>query len=155
MRKVLIVLAIIIGFSFHSQANGINSSEDEAPTVKIESGIVKGVTEGEVSSFKGIPYAAPPVDEYRWRPPQPVKPWDGVHDATEFGATCAQVGCGTAPGAIAEGSSEDCLYLNLWVPAGAEPDNKLPVMVWIHGGLSWEVAVTLPETSLPNRTSFL
>jgi len=134
MKKIITGLAIFIGCSLHTQANGITSSEDEAPTVKIESGIVKGVTEGEVSSFKGIPYAAPPVGKYRWRPPQPVKPWDGVRDATEFGATCAQAGWGTAPGAIAEGSSEDCLYLNLWVPAEAEPDAKLPVMVWIHGG---------------------
>lgn len=134
MKKIITVLAIITGCSLHSQANKITSSEDKAPTVKIESGIVKGVTEGEVSSFKGIPYAVPPVGEYRWRPPQPVKPWDGVRDATEFGATCAQGGWGTAPGAIAEGSSEDCLYLNLWVPAEAEPDDKLPVMVWIHGG---------------------
>ena len=134
MKKIITGLVIVIGCSLHSQANKITSSEDKAPTVKIESGIVKGVTEGEVSSFKGIPYAAPPVGEYRWRPPQPVKPWDGVRDATEFGATCAQGGWGTAPGAIAEGSSEDCLYLNLWVPAEANPDDKLPVMVWIHGG---------------------
>jgi para-nitrobenzyl esterase len=134
MKKIITVFAIIFGCSLHTQANKIPSSEDESPTVKIESGIVKGVTEGEVSSFKGIPYAAPPVGEYRWRPPQPVKPWDGVRDATEFGATCAQAGWGTAQGAIAEGSSEDCLYLNLWVPAEAEPDAKLPVMVWIHGG---------------------
>jgi para-nitrobenzyl esterase len=134
MKKIITGLVIVIGCSLHSQANKITSSEDKAPTVKIESGIVKGVTEGEVSSFKGIPYAAPPVGEYRWRPPQPVKPWDGVRDATEFGATCAQGGWGTAPGAIAEGSSEDCLYLNLWVPAEAKPDDKLPVMVWIHGG---------------------
>lgn len=134
MKKIITGLVIVIGCSLHSQATKIPGSEEKAPTVKIESGIIKGVTEGEVSSFKGIPYAAPPVGEYRWRPPQPVKPWDGVRDATEFGATCAQAGWGIAPGAIAEGSSEDCLYLNLWVPAKAKPGDKLPVMVWIHGG---------------------
>lgn len=134
MKKLITVLAIVIGCNLYSQANKIPGSEDKAPNIKIESGTVKGVTEGEVSSFKGIPYAAPPVDEYRWRPPQPVKPWDGVRDATEFGPNCAQGGWGAAPGTIAEGSSEDCLYLNLWVPAEAKPDDRLPVMVWIHGG---------------------
>src|SRR5690606_12660124 len=134
MKKIITVLALITGCSLHSQANKIISSEDKAPTVKIESGIVKGVTEGEVSSFKGIPYAAPPVGEYRWVLLLAVKRWDGVGDAIVFGAACAQGGWGTAPGAIAEGASEDCLYLNLWVPAEAKPDDKLPVMVWIHGG---------------------
>lgn len=134
MKELITVLAIIIGCSLHTQATGINGLEDKAPTVEIKSGIVKGTTNGEVSSFKGIPYAAPPVGEYRWRPPQPVAEWQGVLDATEYGANCAQAGWGTAPGTIAEGSSEDCLYLNLWKPAEAEPGEKLPVMVWIHGG---------------------
>jgi para-nitrobenzyl esterase len=74
------------------------------------------------------------VGEFRWRPPQPVSPWEGIRDASEFGPNCAQAGWGAAPGTISEGSSEDCLYLNLWKPAGAKPEAKLPVLVWIHGG---------------------
>lgn len=104
------------------------------PEVRTADGVLRGVTEGGVTSFKGIPFAEPPVGELRWRPPQPVTPWDGVRDASEYGPNCAQAGWGGAPGTIVEGSSEDCLYLNAWLPASTSPDAKLPVMVWIHGG---------------------
>ena len=132
MKTVLTGLMIILGSALYAQQNDGNNSE--APMVKTASGIVLGITDGEVSIFKGLPYAAPPVGEHRWRPPQPVKPWEGVRDASEFCANCAQAGWGAAPGTISEGSSEDCLYLNVWLPAGARPGAKLPVMVWIHGG---------------------
>ena len=134
MKIVLISFGILIGTWLHAQQAVAFSVSEAGATIQTKYGIVRGVTDDEVSVFKGIPYAAPPVGEYRWRPPQPVEPWDGIRDATEFGPNCAQGGWGAAPGTIAEGSSEDCLYLNLWVPSGAEPDAKLPVMVWIHGG---------------------
>jgi para-nitrobenzyl esterase len=124
----------LISFNLHGQQTVVHSHPEATPEVRTKSGIVRGVTEGDVSVFKGIPFAAPPVGEFRWRPPQPVTPWKGVRDASKFGPNCAQGGWGAAPGTIQAGSSEDCLYLNLWKPAGAKAKAKLPVMVWIHGG---------------------
>jgi para-nitrobenzyl esterase len=135
MKKLLSGLILFfITCSLFAQQSVVDADPTAAPTVRTASGVVRGVTEGDVSIFKGIPFAAPPIGEYRWRPPQPVIPWEGVRDASEFGPNCAQAGWGAAPGSISEGSSEDCLYLNVWLPAGTEPGTKLPVMVWIHGG---------------------
>ena len=110
----------------------------QTPTVvRVDGGELQGVVDDGVASFKGIPYAAPPVGELRWRPPQPPAPWTGVRPAAEFGADCMQGRFGPPPAAGAPGppaSSEDCLFLNVWRPASATSGAKLPVMVWIHGG---------------------
>ncbi|PJI87533.1 carboxylesterase family protein [Sphingomonas koreensis] len=103
-----------------------------AQQVTIESGPLNGATADDVASFKGIPYAAPPVGERRWAAPAPVQHWSAPRDATRFGADCVQ---NAVPGDVSHGApmAEDCLFLNVWTPkpaAGA----KLPVMVWIHGG---------------------
>jgi para-nitrobenzyl esterase len=103
-------------------------------TVKIDTGAIEGTVSGDVLSFKGIPYAAPPLGNLRWRSPQPVKSWTGVRRATQYGNDCIQK---TLPGdAAASGgkTSEDCLVLNVWRPAGNPSRKKLPVLVWIHGG---------------------
>ena len=134
MKTVLVNLAIIISCSLHAQQTVVDAGQAASPKVSTASGILRGVTDGDVDIFRGIPFAAPPVGEYRWRPPQPVTPWEGIRDAIGFGPNCAQAGWGAAPGSIAQGSSEDCLYLNVWKPATAKQGSKLPVMVWIHGG---------------------
>ncbi|SEK96911.1 para-nitrobenzyl esterase [Maribacter orientalis] len=127
MKKFLFGLTLLLGFSITAQQNNFHK-------VKTESGILVGVNEGLVTSFKGIPFAAPPVGDYRWRAPQPVIPWKGERDASNYGPNCAQSGWGGSPGTIVDGSSEDCLYLNIWKPSNISKQSKLPVMVWIHGG---------------------
>lgn len=100
--------------------------------VTTEHGPVTGATVGDVESFKGIPYAAPPIGDRRWRAPQPPEPWSDTLEATGFGCDCAQ-----APGdfePLTTTPDEDCLFVNVWRPAGTQPGAALPVMVWIHGG---------------------
>ncbi len=97
-------------------------------------GDIEGVISHEVEVFKGIPYATAPVGDLRWRPPQPVKAWSDTTrlDATEFGADCPQPAFGGHEPVRPQ--SEDCLFLNIWRPAGTKPGDNLPVMVWIYGG---------------------
>lgn len=102
------------------------------PIVMTDSGLVQGVQEGNLTVYKGLPFAAPPVGKLRWRAPQPVAPWHTVKVLDHFGPDCMQKGM-YPPDAPSGPVSENCLYLNLWVPPHAQ-GQKLPVMVWIYGG---------------------
>ena len=97
--------------------------------IRTRTGAVRGVTAAGVESFKGIPFAAPPVGDLRWRAPRPAKAWAGVKSADAYGAACIQM----ADFAHLPNQSEDCLTLNVFRPAASTPA-KLPVMVWIYGG---------------------
>lgn len=101
--------------------------------VKVETGRLKGVVRDGVVSFKGIPFAAPPVGDLRWRPPQPAKAWSGIRPASGYGADCMQKPFPGDAAPLGVQPAEDCLYLNVWLPEQATA-NKIPVMVWIYGG---------------------
>ena len=115
------------------------------PVLTVSGGRIQGVLtdSSSVMVFKGIPYAAPPVGDLRWQAPQPVPAWDGIRVCDTFGNISLQ--SGNAPGTFYGDEfywmgdpeqSEDCLYLNVWAPAGTlgKADAKLPVALWIHGG---------------------
>ena len=105
--------------------------------VRVEQGLLAGANGRSpgVRVYRGVPFAAPPVGDLRWKPPQPAASWTGTRQATQFGGACMQPPYpsdgiyGASPPPI----SEDCLYLNIWTPAKSA-DDRLPVMVWIHGG---------------------
>jgi para-nitrobenzyl esterase len=137
-RVTTLLLCSVAAMGTGTAASSQTPAASQAPpVVRVESGELQGVVDDGVASFKGIPFAAPPVGDLRWRPPQPAAKWTGVRQAADFGADCMQgrFGPPPAPGARpAPAPSEDCLFLNVWRPASATPTAKLPVMVWIHGG---------------------
>jgi len=143
--------ALLAGLTMAMGIGITAGSQPAAPVVKIDTGELQGAVADDVVSFKGIPFAAPPVGELRWRPPQPVARWTGVRQATDFGADCMQGRFGpppaAAPGAPAPRMpSEDCLYLNVWRPQDPAARN-LPVMVWIYGGGFTGGSSASPNTS--------
>ena len=106
----------------------------EAISINTPSGWLNGLRRGDVASFKGIPFAKPPIGPLRWRLPEPAEAWSGTRDATQFAPTCPQAPTQleTLMGMAVGEQAEDCLYMNVWAPAG--DGGKRPVMVWIHGG---------------------
>jgi para-nitrobenzyl esterase len=130
LRHIRIVLFLLL-LGLH----GLRAQQASYVQVRTSNGVLEGVVsaDGKVRTFKGIPYAAPPVGPLRWKPPQPAPPWTGVRKAYEYGPRAMQGRIYDDMVFHDDGPSEDCLYLNLWMPAKPETE-KLPVMVWIHGG---------------------
>ena len=126
-RGALIAGAFLMTTQLWAQSNPTTD------VVTTESGQVQGAVKDGVLAFKGIPFAASPTGQLRWRAPQPVTPWKGVRNATEYALDCDQLPFPSDAAPLGAGTSEDCLYLNVWKPAGSQTA-KLPVMVWIYGG---------------------
>jgi para-nitrobenzyl esterase len=121
----------------------VSASSAQVTEADVTGGRVAGTAANGIVSFKGIPFAAPPIGALRWKAPQPVGTWTGVKQAATYGAACMQDANMMKLFAAPLAMSEDCLYLNVWTPAKTAGD-KLPVMVWIYGG-----AFVIGQTSVP------
>ncbi|MCG6922742.1 MAG: carboxylesterase family protein [Acidobacteria bacterium] len=121
---LLLGLLVLLAGQVQAQATDV---------VQTDKGAVRGTVKTTYTEWLGIPYAAPPVGELRWKAPQPAASWSGVRDATRPGNACVQ-GTGWDPGYERPTLTEDCLYLNVYRPHGATEENPVPVFFWIHGG---------------------
>jgi para-nitrobenzyl esterase len=135
MKRSVSVFASLVAVASATGALLALSTAGAAPAARVtlDSGALQGVVAGGVASFKGIPYAAPPVGDLRWRPPQAPAAWQGVRQAAEYGHDCMQEPFGGDAAPLGTPPAEDCLVANVWTPA-ERGGARLPVIVWIYGG---------------------
>ncbi len=128
-------LTLLLLFAFHVMPAAFTQTTwgNGAPQAKTANGILEGIEESGIRTFKGVPFAAPPVGDLRWREPQPVKNWTGVRKADKFGPRAMQRAIFGDMNFRSDGVSEDCLYLDVWTPARSATD-RLPVLVYFYGG---------------------
>ncbi|WII71997.1 carboxylesterase family protein [Bdellovibrio sp. 22V] len=127
-------LVLVLSFMLNPAVAAPPQHPQQGPTAQIDSGTIEGIIIDGVLSFKGVPYAAPPVGDLRWRAPQPAAPWTDVKKTLTYGADCMQkpdVNEAAPPG---NSPAEDCLFINVWRPAEVPVGETRPVLVWIHGG---------------------
>ncbi|RZF66391.1 carboxylesterase [Sphingomonas populi] len=124
--RTIILAALAVSLSAPAYA------QEDRPRVVIDTGALLGRSADGITSFKGIPFAAPPVGDLRWRAPQPAAKWPGERDAGQYGHDCMQLPFPSDAAPLGTPPAEDCLYANVWKPDRAKA--KLPVMVWIYGG---------------------
>jgi para-nitrobenzyl esterase len=120
---------------------GMSSALAQTGVAHVTGGDIQGVVQGKLVVYRGVPFAAPPVGDLRWRDPQPARPWKGLRAAKTFTSPCMQAMSMLVP--PGPSPAEDCLYLNVWAPT-TKPQKPLPVMVWIHGGAFTTGAPTAP-----------
>ncbi len=131
---------------------GIPIPAPTRPEVTVDDGTLRGVAVDRAHAFRGIRYAAPPTGANRWRPPQPVEPWDGVRNAAFFDNPAPQSREGRVGGSDGYLGDEDCLFLNVWTPADRQPAEQLPVLFFVHGGGNLSGASSEAIDSLVDRT---
>ncbi len=139
----------VIGLALLTLLAGAQPALAQAVRTQVAEGELTGKTQGNAAAFLGVPYAAPPVGELRWKPPQPRESWKGTRPADHFAASCQQAiepngfGPWTAEYVVSGDVSEDCLYLNVWTPAHTKQD-RLPVLFWIYGGGFMQGSASVP-----------
>ena len=128
MRRIICSTAVALAIAIPCAALAAE------PRVKTSNGTLEGTTEPSgIQAYRGIPFAEPPIDDLRWQPPQPARNWSGVRNAKQFGPRCVQSPVFNDMVFRSNGTSEDCLYLNVWTPAKSSSE-RLPVLVYFYGG---------------------
>ena len=137
----IVKIRIYISFVLLFILTGCNNSlEQDSLRAVSEGSLIGKMGQNETFSWKGIPFAAAPIGDLRWKAPQPVESWSGIFEASEFKSACFQGSSGIQGDSNEKWSGdEDCLYLNIWTPRFTQDEiinlrDKLPVMMWIHGG---------------------